>query len=238
MPLYTRIFSLIAALTGLLLVVPAQPERPDAKEPDRTFSLIIATHHRKEIFYRDGRGEHRMLPPSRSRTPVRHTYNGSSPIVFYEKIYLPDGTATERLLAQAEFTDSMREMLILLHPIDATWDHCRAVLLDDSPRAFPYNSVQSLNISTYPVQILLNGTRFTLQPTENKTLVVDPEEGSTNWHIAAKMNEQWQLVRASCTQFIHGMRQMLIINIDMVDPAKPRLDILSLYDQEVKEAID
>ena len=56
----------------------------------------------------------------------------------------------------------MREMLILLHPIDATWDHCRAVLLDDSPRAFPYNSVQSLNISTYPVQILLNGTRFTL----------------------------------------------------------------------------
>ena len=63
MPLYTRIFSLIAGLTGLLLVVPAQPERPDAKEPDRTFSLIIATHHRKEIFYRDGRGEHRMLPP-------------------------------------------------------------------------------------------------------------------------------------------------------------------------------
>ena len=34
------------------------------------------------------------------------------------------------------------------------------------------------------------------------------------------------------------MRQMLIINIDMVDPTKPRLDILSLYDQEVKEAID
>ena len=28
---------------------------------------------------------------------------------------------------------------------------------------------------------------------------------------------------------------MLIINIDMVDPAKPRLDILSLYDQEVKK---
>ena len=37
MTLYIRIFSLIAALTGLLLVVPAQPERPDAKEPDRTF---------------------------------------------------------------------------------------------------------------------------------------------------------------------------------------------------------
>lgn len=214
----------------------AQPEAHDTEEPDRTFSLVLATRQRKELFYRDDRGEYRILPPSRSRTSVRHTYNGSSPIVFYEKTTLPDGTVTERPLARAEFNQSMREMLILLHPYDNEWSRCRAVLLDDSPRAFPYNSVQSLNISTYPVQILLNGTRFTLQPTENKTLIVDPEDDSTNWRIAAKMDEQWRLVRTSCTQFIEGMRQMIIVNVDATDPAKPRLDILSLYDQAPQEA--
>lgn len=231
-----RFFSLIAALLSLLSTASAQPERATGKEePERTFSLLIATRHRKGLHYRDARGEHHLLPPSRSRTPVRHSYEGPSPIVFYEKIHLPDGTVNERPLARAEFKHSMRKMLILLHPFDAAWSRCRAVVLDDSPRAFPYNSVQSLNLSIYPVQILLNGTRFTLQPTENKTLVVDPGRGSTNWHIAARIDEQWRLVRASCTQFIDGMRQMLLVNVDVTDPAKPRLDILSLYDQAPPE---
>lgn len=233
-PHTTATLLLIALICPLLTSAQntSESERPGITDAEaRTFSLVLAVSQTKELFYKDSRGEYRMLPPSRSRTATRHSYSGSSPIVFYEKIPGPENTLIERPLVQAEFPDSYKEMLILLHPLDADWSRARAMVWDDSAQAFPSGSLQTQNISLYPVQFLVNGERFALNPKDGHTLDVDTAKGALNWRIAAKMDEEWQLVRAASTQFLKGMRQIIIVNVDVTNPETPRLDIFSLYDR-------
>ena len=229
------IFRLIYTLSVSFFTVSLQaqaPLRPGMDdESKRQFSLVLAVSGTKEIFYRDGAGEHRMLPPGRTRSPIRYSYDGASPILFYDKVPGPEDTLVERTLARAEFAPSVDDMLILLHPFDETWGRVRAIVLDDSIESFAPGSVQIVNISIFPIACSINNERIGLKPTETETIQTETGTNVLNWRIAAKMDAEWRLVRAASTQFLSGMRQMIIVNVNTANPTNPGLDIFSLNDR-------
>lgn len=209
----------------------------DASEPEPRadevlqFEILLATNGTKTLYYRDHRGEFQIRPPSRTRSNTRHQYRNKSPILFYEKITDPEGKLIERVVAEVEFEKKQEEILIILHPFDQEWSRCRAIVLDDSKKAFPGDHLKALNISVYDVQVLINGESIGLQPKDEKSIKIKASLGYVNWRIAAKLKDQWQLVRAASTQFLEGMRQIIIVNVDVSNKTKPRLDIFTLYDR-------
>ena len=103
-------------------------------------------------------------------------------------------------------------------------------MLDDAVETFPRNSVRVLNASQYMLACDIDGRQSLVAP--NQEVQSALEEGSTfvSWRIAAKIDDEWRLVRASSSQFLPGMRQLIVVNVD-VSGDQPSLDILSLRDR-------
>jgi len=214
----------------------AQPQQPqgrsgDAEQPERTFAVTLIASGTRRLHYADTEGEHTILPPGRARTSERHPYRGSSPIRFYEWREGPDGEQVKHVLAEASFDASLDDMLVLLHPGDAQWQRVRSFVLDDSAEAFPPNSVRVFNISLYPLACAINDERFQLGRQEQQRVRVDDGAAMLRWKIAARIRSEWKLVRSSVSQFLPGMRQLIVVNVQSDEDGALQLDIFPLYDR-------
>lgn len=203
---------LAAAGSGVNLLHGQSPS-PEETTSHR-FQAVIMGEPPRQIFY-ESEGEERPLMTSRNRrSRTVYTHQGGNRILFFTRETGTEGETVRVPFATARIRGGTRRFLVIFQRNPAAPEGPRlAFVLPEDDGLFAVGQARVLNLSPYPLACVVGDRRIAVPPGENRTVSVANPDNAVTYKIAARIDDEWEIVKNTSTRFFPTMRELLLVNV-------------------------
>ncbi len=127
-----------------------------------------------------------FLVPYGARSVVFHLNSGRE-VVFFKRPFYPEvENDSPPVAGRVNVPDGVSRGLVLLVPTDLLNNDYQAMVLDESFKVFPRNSIRLVNFTGTELTIRMNGDTYDIMPRSSRIVAVKPGEGRSARVLVAR----------------------------------------------------
>jgi hypothetical protein len=164
-------------------------------------------------------------------SPV-YRFTGAGPLVLFKEVQ-QEGKTIRETAATLPLPIGVTHAILILAPADASQKSYLGMWINDAPDSRPAETIQFVNLSSYPTTFKFGDQDFSIAPGANHQVRFDAALERIVLRGAAYVGDKWELFSGNPVPVRAGLRLLMVLRNGRPAPGRSTavVDMVSFYDR-------